>query len=96
MSRPAKRVSPTPTSPHRKRLGNDNFSINYTGHIGEEDKTPVYVYLPMLAQFDREGHILEGVGVTPDIEIDLDIKQFKATGKDTQLDCALQHIRNRK
>lgn len=54
------------------------------------------VYLPMLAQFDREGHILEGVGVTPDIEIDLDIKQFKATGKDTQLDCALQHIRNRK
>ena len=76
--------------------GNDNFSINYTGHIGEEDKTPVYVYLPMLAQFDREGHILEGVGVTPDIEIDLDIKQFKATGKDTQLDCALQHIRNRK
>jgi C-terminal processing protease CtpA/Prc len=76
--------------------GNDNFSINYTGHIGEEDKTPVYVYLPMLAQFDREGHILEGVGVTPDIEIDLDIKQFKATGKDSQLDCALQHIRNRK
>jgi hypothetical protein len=45
---------------------------------------------------DREGHILEGVGVTPDIEIDLDIKQFKDTGKDTQLDCALQHIRNRK
>jgi C-terminal processing protease CtpA/Prc len=50
----------------------------------------------MLAQFDREGHILEGVGVTPDIEIDLDIKQFKATGKDTQLDRALQHIINRK
>jgi hypothetical protein len=45
---------------------------------------------------DSEGHILEGVGITPDIEIDLDIKQFKATGKDTQLDCALQHIRNRK
>ena len=76
--------------------GNDNFSINYTGHIGEEDKTPVYVYLPMLAQFDREGHILEGVGVTPDIDVDLDVKQLRSTGKDTQLDRALQLIRNGK
>ena len=76
--------------------GNEYFSFNYTGHIGEEGKTPVYVYLPLVAQFNREGQLLEGVGVTPDIEVDLDVKQLRSTGKDTQLDRALQLIRNGK
>ena len=75
-------------------IGNEYFSYNYTGHIGEEGKTPVYVYLPLVAQFNREGQLLEGVGVTPDIEVDLDVKQLRNTGKDTQLDRALQFIRN--
>ena len=75
-------------------IGNEFFSYNYTGHIGEEGKTPVYVYLPLVAQFTREGQLLEGVGVTPDIEVDLDVKQLRSTGKDTQLDRALQLIRN--
>ena len=75
-------------------IGNEYFSYNYTGHIGEEGKTPVYVYLPLVAQFNREGQLLEGVGVTPDIEVDLDVKQLRSTGKDTQLDRALQFIRN--
>ena len=75
-------------------IGNEFFSYNYTGHIGEEGKTPVYVYLPLVAQFTREGQLLEGVGVTPDIEVDLDVKQLRSTGKDTQLDRALQFIRN--
>ena len=77
-------------------IGNEYFSYNYTGHIGEEGKTPVYVYLPLVAQFTREGQMLEGVGVTPDIEVDLDVKQLRSTGKDTQLDRALQLIRNGK
>ena len=77
-------------------IGNEYFSFNYTGHIGEEGKTPVYVYLPLVAQFNREGQLLEGVGVTPDIEVDLDVKQLRSTGKDTQLDRALQLIRNGK
>jgi C-terminal processing protease CtpA/Prc len=47
-----------------------------------------------VAQFTREGQLLEGVGVTPDIEVDLDVKQLRSTGKDTQLDRALQFIRN--
>ena len=75
-------------------LSNEYYSYNYTGHIGEENKTPVFVYLPFMAQFNREGQILEGVGVTPDIEVDLDITQLRTTGKDTQLDRALQFIRN--
>jgi len=74
--------------------GNESFSYNYSGHIGEENKTPVYIYLPVMAQFTREGQILDGYGVTPDIEVNLDLIQFLTTGKDTQLDRALQYIRN--
>jgi C-terminal processing protease CtpA/Prc len=76
--------------------GIDNYSYYYAGHIGEEDKTPVYVYLPLMAQYNREGQILEGIGVTPDIEVDLDVRQLDLTGKDTQLDRALEFIRNGK
>jgi C-terminal processing protease CtpA/Prc len=39
---------------------------------------------------------LEGIGVTPDIEVDLDVRQLDLTGKDTQLDRALEFIRNGK
>ena len=76
--------------------GIENYSYYYAGHIGEEDKTPVYVYLPLMAQYNREGQILEGIGVTPDIEVDLDVRQLDLTGKDTQLDRALEFIRNGK
>ena len=34
----------------------------------------------------------EGVGVEPDIEVDLDREIFDTTGRDTQLDRALQYI----
>ena len=74
--------------------GNESFSYNYSGHVGEENKTPVYIYLPVMAQFTREGQILDGYGVTPDIEVNLDLIQYLTTGKDTQLDRALQYIRN--
>jgi C-terminal processing protease CtpA/Prc len=77
-------------------MDSEYYSYNYSGHIGEDNKTPVYVYLPFMAQFTREGQILEGIGVTPDIEVDLDSKQHRATGQDSQLDRALQYIRNGK
>ena len=76
--------------------GNESFSYNYVTHIGVEDVTPVYVYLPMVASFTHEGKILEGIGITPDIEVDLDVEQFKLTGKDSQLDRALEYIRTGK
>ena len=63
------------------------------GHIGERDKTPVFVYLPSVATFTLDKKIIEGEGITPDIEVDLDAATFTATGKDTQLDRALQFLR---
>jgi C-terminal processing protease CtpA/Prc len=63
------------------------------GHIGERGKTPVYVYLPSVATFTLDKKIIEGEGITPDIEVDFDEATFKATGRDTQLDRALQFLR---
>ena len=74
--------------------GNEKNTINYSGKIGEPGKTPVYCYCPTLALMTVDDQILEGVGVTPDIEVDFDVVQFEATGKDSQLDRALQYIRN--
>ena len=75
-------------------IDNSQSSYNYSGHIGIKGETPVYVYLPTEAVMTSDGEFLEGVGITPDIDVDLDLTQIKATGKDTQLDRALQYIRN--
>ena len=72
---------------------NSTFTNNYMGHIGEREKTPVYVYLPSVAAFTLDKKIIEGEGITPDIEVDFDEATFKATGRDTQLDRALQFLR---
>jgi ABC-type cobalt transport system substrate-binding protein len=72
---------------------NIEYSYNYSGHIGVKGVTPVYVYLPMLATKTLDGQQLEGIGITPDIEVDLDSKLYETNGKDTQLDRALQYIR---
>ena len=69
-----------------------DFSTNYAGNIGVENKTPVYVYLPMVAAFDMNKQSLEGVGIEPDITVDLDEDQHNL-GHDTQLERALQYIR---
>jgi C-terminal processing protease CtpA/Prc len=70
----------------------EDFTSNYTGHIGKKNVTPVYVNLPMVGLFDMNKHIVEGNGIQPDIEVDLDVAQFKQ-GRDTQLERALQYIR---
>ena len=68
------------------------MNLNYAGCIGEKGKTPVYVYLPMCASFSMDKKSYEGVGVEPDIEVDFDKDLFTATGRDTQLERALQYI----
>ena len=48
-----------------------------------------------MASFTLAGQLIEAKGLTPDIEVDLDVNLFKATGQDTQLDRALQFIRTK-
>ena len=38
----------------------------------------------------KEQQILEGVGLYPDIEVDFDAQLYVSTGRDTQLERALQ------
>ena len=68
------------------------YSMVYAGCIGEEGVTPVYIYLPMFSTFSMDNKCYEGVGVEPDIEVDLDVDLFYTTGCDTQLERALQYI----
>ena len=72
---------------------NSKFTNNYMGHIGERHKTSVHVYLPSVATFTLDHKIIEGEGITPDIEVDLNEAEFVSTGKDSQLDRALQFLR---
>jgi C-terminal processing protease CtpA/Prc len=46
----------------------------------------------MVAAFDMNKQSLEGVGIEPDIPVDLDEDQHNL-GHDTQLERALQYIR---
>lgn len=72
---------------------NEYYSYTYAGHIGIMGQTPVYVYCPCVATFDNNGKILEGVGVTPDIEVHLDRAAWQfGKGPDSQLDRAIQYI----
>lgn len=70
--------------------GNEESSDNYSGFIGVENETPVFVYLPTVTTLSMDKEILEGVGVTPDIDVDLKDSDDQS---DSQLDRALQYIR---
>lgn len=70
---------------------NEYNTYNYTGHIGVEGETAVYGYVPMLAAYTLDKKLIEGKGITPDIEVDLDVTLFQSTGRDSQLERALQY-----
>lgn len=71
---------------------NDLNTYNYSGHIGVKGETPVYGYVPMLGAFTLDKKLIEGEGITPDIEVDFDDQLFQSTGRDSQLERALQYI----
>jgi len=75
----------------------ESYSQEYAGTVGVKGTTPVYCYIPSMATFelDEAGNYvqLEGVGITPDIEIELNQSLKKNQGRDTQLERALQFIR---
>ena len=46
----------------------------------------------MLGAFTLDKKLIEGEGITPDIEVDFDDKLFQSTGRDSQLERALQYV----
>jgi len=77
-------------------IPNNYNSENYSGHIGVDGVTPVYVYLPTECIFNINKKPLEGIGVTPDIEVPFNPQTYQSTGNDTQIDRALEFIRTGK
>ena len=66
---------------------------NYPGIVGVRYQTPVWLYIPHMVTMSKDKQLFEGVGVTPDIDVDFDITLSQTTGRDTQLDRALQYLR---
>lgn len=71
--------------------GSSSYSLDYAGIIGEQDVTPVWLYIPTMVTMSDEGQIYEGIGITPDITVSYD-PTLAALGRDTQLERALQFL----
>lgn len=69
------------------------YSFNYAGNVGVLWKTSFYALIPTYVTVSYDGEILEGVGITPDIEAPLVMDLYNTTGRDSQLERALQYIR---
>lgn len=74
--------------------GKETYTNNYAGFVGEQNVTSVFCYIPQEVALTLDDEILEGYGVTPDIEIPFDAATWnKGAGADNQIDRALQFIR---
>lgn len=77
-------------------LSDDHYSAFYSGQVGNVNKGSFYLNIPNCVHVTDNIEILEGVGVAPDIEVELDVQLYEETGRDTQLERALEYIRTGK
>ena len=70
------------------------YTTNYAGYVGVMDVTPVFCYTPLELAMTKDNEVLEGKGVTPDIELQWDNDLFMTTGRDNQLEKALDYIKS--
>ena len=76
--------------------GVESYSETYSGAFGVRDVTPIYGYIPKyVSLFGPDRKILEGVGITPDIEQPLDVNLWTSEGRDSQLERALDYIHSK-
>ena len=77
------------------------YSDNYSGVFGVQNVTPIYGYVPKFICLYADSSTgtarpVEGVGFSPDIECPWDIKLWKNTGRDNQLEKAIDYINTKK
>ena len=71
----------------------ESYSETYSGVFGVRDVTPIYGYIPKyVSMYGSDKKILEGVGITPDIEQALDVNLWQTAGRDNQLERAVDYI----
>ena len=74
----------------------ESFTENYAGYVGILDETPVFCYIPQEVAMTLDNEIIEGIGVTPDIEVTMDFGTWNSgAGPDNQLDKALGFIKSK-
>ena len=70
------------------------YSQSYSGCFGVYNETSFYGYVPrFVSMFGEDKQILEGVGITPDKEVPLDVNYWRTQMRDNQLEAALDYIR---
>lgn len=83
-----------------------SYAISYAGNVGDPALAgsqeassyfaPFFIDLPSSAFLSLEKKVIEGVGIDPNEYVIMDWTKISATKQDTQLDRALEFIRNRK
>ena len=68
-------------------------SINLIGGVGDLLNASFYIHLPTAAFFTDKGEILESIGIKPDIKVAIDRARYNSSGRDNQLEKALEYIR---
>lgn len=74
---------------------NDDFYMNHCGIFGDKNNGPHYVYTSCHMMEFEHGGVLEGIGMTPDIEVLNDGDQIIA-GNDVILNRALDYLNSNK
>ena len=71
------------------------YSTTYSGGFGVDTVTSFFGYVPRyVALFGEDMQILEGTGVTPNLEVELDVNYWQTQKRDNQLEKALDYIHN--
>lgn len=83
-----------------------SYAITYAGNVGDpslandEDKesyyAPFYIAIPSAAFLSLDKLFVDGTGIEPNEIIHLDYLEHSKSGKDNQLDRALEYIRTKK
>lgn len=69
-----------------------SFSDTYASAFGVANETAIYAYIPKYIAVLPGLGIQEGVGVIPDVEVAFDEDLFNSTGRDSQLERAIEFI----
>ena len=71
------------------------YSETYSGAFGVKNVTPIYGFLPKyVCLYGEDLHVVEGHGFDPDENLPLDVDLWKSTGRDNQLERALDYVKN--
>ena len=73
----------------------DDDQMVFVGNVGDPGlkSAPFYIHIPTAAFLSLDKEIIEGHGVEPNETVCLDWSSHETTGKDNQLDRALEYIR---